>query len=178
LKSKNLKGNSINTKLNPIELMLVMNEIVWAKRKIKKMIPRAVHEKEGKQPITTEEIKSLLKTANDFRKIAIIHFLSSTGTRPVVLTDPPLKFKHLEKLTDSCYAVKIYDESSEGYWAFLTPEASMSLDAYIRTRKLNGKHFDETSCIFATKQNARTRKNDYLSQQSVSKALSKLYKKA
>lgn len=31
LKSKNLRGNSISTKLYPIELMLDMNEIVWAK---------------------------------------------------------------------------------------------------------------------------------------------------
>ena len=110
--------------------------------------------------------------------IAIIHFLASTGIRPAVLTDPPLQFKHLKKLSDDCYTVKIYDESSEGYWAFLTPEASRSLDAYIRTRKLNGEHLDESSYLFATKLNARTRKNDYLSQQSVSKALTKLYKKA
>ncbi len=178
LKSKNLKGNSISTKINPIELMLEMNEIVWAKRKIKKMIPKSVHEKGGKRPITTEEIQLLLKTTNDFRMIAIIHFLSSTGVRPAVLTDPPLQFKHLKNLSDGCYTVKIYDESSEGYWVFLTPEASRSLDAYIRTRKLNGEHLDETSYLFVTKQNARTRKNDYLSQQSVSKALTKLYTKA
>ncbi|MGY5148646.1 MAG: tyrosine-type recombinase/integrase [Candidatus Nitrosopumilus sp. bin_68KS] len=178
LKSKNLKGNSISTKLNPVELMLEMNEIVWAKRKIKKMIPKSVHEKGGKRPITSEEIQSLLKTTNDFRMIAIIHFLASTGTRPAVITDPPLQFKHLKKLTDECYTVKIYDESSEGYWAFLTPEASSSMDAYIRTRKLNGEHIDESSYLFATKPNARTRKNDYLSTQSVAKALSKLYKKA
>jgi len=178
LKSKNLRGNSISTKLNPIELMLEMNEVVWAKRKIKKMIPKSVHEKGGKRPITTEEIQLLLKTTNDFRMIAIIHFLASTGIRPAVLTDPPLQFKHLKKLSDDCYTVKIYDESSESYWAFLTPEASRSLDAYVRTRKLNGEHLDESSYIFATKPNARTRKNDYLSQQSVSKALVKLYKKA
>jgi len=150
LKSKNLKGNSISTKLNPIELMLEMNEIVWAKRKIKKMIPKSVHEKGGKRPITTEEIQLLLKATTDFRMITIIHFLASTGIRPAVLTDPPLQFKHLKKLSDDCYTVKIYDESSEGYWAFLTPEASSSLDAYIRTRKLNGEHIDETSYIFAT----------------------------
>ncbi len=178
LKSKNLRGNTISTKLNPIELMLEMNEIVWAKRKIKRMIPKSIHEKGGRRPITTEEIQLLLKTTNDFRMIAIIHFLASTGIRPAVLTDPPLQFKHLKKLSDDCYTVKIYDESSESYWAFLTPEASRSLDAYIRTRKLNGEHIDEISYLFATKQNARTRKNDYLSQQSVSKALSKLYKKA
>jgi len=178
LKSKNLKGNSISTKLNPVELMLEMNEVVWAKRKIKKMIPKSVHEKGGKRPITTEEIQSLLKATHDFRMIAIIHFLASTGTRPAVLTNPPLQFKHLEQMTDGCYAVKIYDESSEGYWAFLTPEATQSFDAYIRTRKLNGEHLDDSSYLFATKQNARTRKNDYLSQQSVAKALSKLYKKA
>ncbi len=33
LKSKNLKGNSISTKLIPIELMLEMNEVVWAGKK-------------------------------------------------------------------------------------------------------------------------------------------------
>ena len=178
LKSKNLRGNTISTKINPIELMLEMNEIVWAKRKIKKMIPKSVHEKGGKRPITTEEIQLLLKATHDFRMISIIHFLASTGTRPAVLTDPPLQFKHLKKLSDDCYTVKIYDESSESYWSFLTPEASRSFDAYIRTRKLNGEHLDETSYLFATKQNARTRKNDYLSQDSVSRALSKLYKKA
>jgi len=172
LKSKNLRGNTISTKINPIELMLDMNEIVWAKRKIKRMIPKSIHEKGGRRPITTEEIQLLLKATHDFRMIAIIHFLASTGTRPAMLTDPPLQFKHLKKkLSDDCYTVKIYDESSEGYWSFLTPEASSSFDAYIR-------HLDESSYLFATKQNARTRKNDYLSQDSVSRALSKLYKKA
>ena len=34
LKSKNLRGNTISTKLNPIELMLEMNEVVWAKRNL------------------------------------------------------------------------------------------------------------------------------------------------
>ncbi|MCH8914761.1 MAG: hypothetical protein IIA82_02785 [Thaumarchaeota archaeon] len=33
LKLKNLKGNSISTKLNPIELMLEMNEVVYACKK-------------------------------------------------------------------------------------------------------------------------------------------------
>ena len=177
-KDTGLKGNTINVKLSAVELLLDMNEIVWARKKIRKMVPRSNHEKGGRRPITTDEIQMLLKATNDFRMIAIIHFLASTGGRPAVLTDPPLKFKHLHKMSDDAYAIKIYDESAEGYWAFLTPEASKALDAYIRTRKLNGEHIDEESYLFATKQNARTRKNGFLGQQSVYKTLNQLYKKA
>lgn len=73
---------------------------------------------------------------------------------------------------------KSITSQQEGYWAFLTPEASKALDAYIRTRKLNGEHIDEESYLFATKQNARTRKNGFLGEQSVYKTLNTLYKKA
>jgi len=177
-KDLKLKGNTINAKLNAVELMLDMNEIVWARKKIRKMIPNANHEKGGKRPITTDEIQILLRATKDFRMIAIIYFLASTGIRPAALTDPPLQFKHLELIHDGIYAIKIYDESSEGYWAFLTPETSKAFDAYIRTRKLNGEHIDQESYLFATKQNARTRKHDYLSQQSVYRFLIHLYKKS
>ena len=61
---------------------------------------------------------------------------------------------------------------------FLRPEASKFFDAYVRTRKLNGEHIDQESYLFATKQNARTRKNDYLSQESIYRFLIHLYKKA
>ncbi len=177
-KDLKLKGNTINAKLNAVELMLDMNEIVWARKKIRKMVPNPNHEKGGKRPITTDEIQLLLRATNDFRMTAIIHFLASTGIRPAALTDPPLQFKHIKLLHDGVYAIKIYDESSEGYWGFLTSEASNAFDAYIRTRKLNGEHIDQESYLFTTKQNARTRKNDYLSQDSVYRFLIFLYKKS
>lgn len=107
-----LKGNTINVKLNAVDLLLDMNEIVWARKKIRKMVPRSNHEKGGRRPITTDEIQMLLKATNDFRMIAIIHFLASTGGRSAVLTDPPLKFRHLHKMTDDAYAIKIYNESA------------------------------------------------------------------
>ena len=112
-KDKGLKGNTINVKLSALELMLDMNEVVWTRKKIRKMVPHSDHEKGGRRPITTDEIQMLLKATNDFRMIAIIHFLASTGGRPAVLTDPPLKFKHLHKMSDDVYAVKIYDEKKE-----------------------------------------------------------------
>ncbi len=177
-KKAELKGNTISAKLNAVELMLDMNEVVWARKMIRKMIPGINHEKGGKRPITTDEIQGLLKTTNDFRTIAVIHFIASTGIRPAALTDPPLQFKHIELLKDGICAVKIYDESAEWYWTFLTPEAGKSLDVYIKTRKLNGEHIDQESYLFATKQNARTRKNGYLSEQSIYRFLIHLYKKA
>lgn len=177
-KDAGLKGNTIKVKISAVELMLDMNEVVWARKKIRKMIPGSFHEQGGKRPITTDEIQLMLKSTDDFRIIAIIHFLASTGGRPGILIDPPLQFKHLEKMSDEIYAVKFYDESSESYWGFLTPEASNAFDAYIRTRKLNGEHIDQSSYLFATKPNARTRKNGYLGQQSIYKFLTNIYKKA
>ena len=67
-------------------------------------------------------------------------------------------------MSDGIYAVKIYDESSKVYQTFLATEASKFFDAYIKIKKLNEEHIDQESYLFATKQNARTQKNDYFNQ--------------
>src|SRR5207249_10318745 len=82
------------------------------------------------------------------RTKALIHFMAPTGIRPGAITDPVLRRKHLLEMPDNCYAIKVYDNSKEGYYAFLTPEASKSLNRYFNTRKLNGETLIDESPLF------------------------------
>ena len=54
-------------------------------------------------------------------------------------------------MNDNCYGIKVYDESKEGYWAFLTPEASNMLDMYFEQRTQNGEKLNDDSPIFRNK---------------------------
>ena len=60
-----------------------------------------------------------------------------------------------------CYGVKLYDESREDYWVFLTPEATSALDKYLQSRKVKGEIITKDSYLFAT-ENSQTRKKAYL----------------
>jgi len=97
----------------------------------------------------------MITVCNHPRDIALILFLSSTGMRPGGLNDPILKMKHLFSMTaptgEKCYALKIYDESREAYWVFLTPESTQALDRYFFWRKsIRSEIFTDESPIFAT----------------------------
>jgi len=56
-----------------------------------------------------------------------------------------------------CYGVKIYDESRDGYYCFLTPEATSALDKYLESRTVKGEVLNNESFLFAT-ENSQTRK--------------------
>jgi len=137
LKKKELVHNTISTKLNAVELFLDMNEKIWHKKIVRKMLPDSDRIAGGDVPFTTEELFRLKQVAKKPRDIAVIDFLASTGVRPGCLSDPVLQLKHREPMTDGCTAVKVYDGSREGYWGFLTPEASQSLNRYLKWREFN-----------------------------------------
>jgi len=118
----------------------------------------------------------MLSLTNDLRNIALIHFFASTGIRPYALQDPILRLKHLVKMdyeNSYCYGIKVYDESKFGYWAFLTPEATQSLDRYLDSRDL----LNSESPIFITKQ-ARKRKFDHMTDTTARGILYPLVKKS
>jgi len=86
-----------------------------------------------------------------------------------------LRLKHLVKIDYGdgyCYGIKVYDESKNGYWSFLTPEATQSLDRYLDSRE----SLNSESPIFITKQ-ARKKKLDHLTDQTVRAILNPLVKK-
>lgn len=177
LTSKGLKALTIRTKLSAVELFLDMNKMVFYKKILHKLIPSSDYVPGGDKPFTTEEIQKMLKATTKLRSKALIHFLTSTGARPASITDPVLRLKHLEDMPQNCKAIKLYDGSRESYWAFLTPEATDTLNDYLRSRKINGEKLTSESPVFAnTSKYTWTKKSDYMSTKAVRQIISYVLK--
>jgi len=169
-KKKTSVANTISTKLNAVELFLEMNKKTWYKKIVRKMLPDSDRLPGGDVPFTDDDLVRLKQVAKKPRDIAIIDFLASTGVRPGCLSDPVLRLKHLHDMTDGCKAVMVYDGSREGYWAFLTPEAAISINRYLSWRKFNKEELGPESVLFKTYENPNTKK-DYLTADSVRQTL-------
>ncbi|MGI0094586.1 MAG: tyrosine-type recombinase/integrase, partial [Nitrosotalea sp.] len=148
LEDKGRKGTAIKTSLAGVELFLEMNRVIYHKKILHKLVTKDTQEPGGSDPITTDDIVRMLSSTRKPRLKAIIHFIASTGIRPNAIVDPVLKRKHLVKMPHDCYAIKVYDNSTEGYWAFLTPEASKALDEYHKQRKFNGEDMTDETPLF------------------------------
>ncbi len=146
--NKKVKGVSVRSYLNGPHLFFDMNDAMWNDRIVKKSIHRDDTVPGGAKAATDNDVFDLIDVCNNRLESALLHFLFSTGIRPGAIDDPILKIKHLIKMPDGCYAIKVYDESKEGYWAFLTPEAATALDNYINWRKTNGEQITPESALF------------------------------
>ena len=141
------------------------NDIKW--KPLEALFPKEV-KRSGFKAWTTEQVSLMIENTNPLRNKALIHFLASTGAR-VGVHDHPLLMKHLSMMEwngHGCYAVLLYADSDEtteekdlrerqddvqsgdSYWAFLTPEATESLDRYFLQRKRNGEFFEPNTPIF------------------------------
>ena len=175
LKKKQLKSVTIKAKLNAVELFLDMNKVIFHKKILHKLLPSDDRIPGGEIPFSNEDIQDMLKATTKMRTKALIHFLASTGTRPGAVTDPVLRKKHLVNMPHGCKAIKIYDNSKEGFWAFLTPEASKALDVYLDSRKRNGEELTEESPIFANlEKKTHSKQNEYMSEKSVRQMISRV----
>ena len=135
-KKEDVKNRTIKSMMSSVYLMLEMNRVTLHKKILQKMIPFDNTIEGGKMPYTTDEVYSMINSTDRLRIKALIHFMASTGSRPAAITDPVLRIKHLKEIED-CLAIKIYDGSREGYWAFLTPEAIDALKQYHKSRIRN-----------------------------------------
>ena len=168
LKKKGLRATTIKAKLCGVELFLDMNRVIFHKKILHKLVPPDDDLGGGEVPFTTEEIQRMLLGTTKLRTKALINFLASTGARPACLDDPVLRIKHLVDMPKDCKAVKLYEGSREGYWGFLTPEASVSLAAYLASRRRNGEKQTPESPLFANFSTPNwSKKHDHLSSKSV-----------
>jgi len=176
-KQKKLSYKTIKLKLNAVELFFDMNKKILYKKILHKMLPSNDELPSGDRPFTTEELWKMKQKAVKPRDIAVIDFLASTGIRPGSLIDPVLRIKHTQEMPDGCMAVRVYDGSREGYWAFLTPEATQSLRHYLQSRKRNGEEIIDESVLFRTYDNPN-KKNDWLEANSIRQMLTTMMKHA
>ena len=148
LKRKHEKGDfrarSFTAYLAAIEAFFVQNDVNLNFKKVRKWIPK--YEKlTGEEPYTNEDVKKMLSFSNTRWK-AIIHFFASTGARPDAVFE--LKRKHLKPIGDGSTIVTFYQNDSEEYYGFLTPEATVAMNAYFQKREFDGEKLTDESPIF------------------------------
>lgn len=143
-----MKGNSVQNYINPVRVFFGMNDIMPNSYIITNAINSEDSIPGGGVAATDDDVKDILDATNNPMKKALVHFIASTGIRPGALNDPILKMKHLTPMSDGCKAIKVYDGSREGYWSFLTPEATKYLLRYINFRKEKGENIDNESPLF------------------------------
>ncbi|MDC8451317.1 MAG: hypothetical protein LV477_00245 [Candidatus Nitrosotalea sp.] len=177
LTDRGLRRSSILAHLNGVEKFLDINRKLFYRKPLHALIKQDKNLGGGGLPYTNKDIELMLESTKSKREIALIHFFASTGSRPQALEDPILRMKHLEEIPDTgCYAIRIYDNTKEGYWAFLTPEASDALKKYIKERKFNHETITLESPIFASVE--KTAINPHLTVNSSYQLLHKILRKS
>jgi integrase/recombinase XerD len=142
---KNISPNSVPSQVNTVKTFLEANDIDLNWRKIKRLYPAPV-KRSGSSAYSTEDVKKMLDASPQLRNKSIIHFLASSGIRIGAL--PELKLKHIRDMPLGCKMITIYENSTEEYHTFLTPEASSVLDAYLDQRRKNNEILSEESPLF------------------------------
>jgi len=131
-----LRSNSFNSYIAPIELFCVVNDIILNFKKIKHLFPPS-QKLTGELPFTDEDIQKMLESTNSKKWKMIIHVMASTGMRPAALLG--LRLRDIQELDDGCATIKVYADEPEEYGAFLTPEANISLKECLEERRSNGE---------------------------------------
>lgn len=143
-----INPNSIPIRFTALRHFCIMNrkKINWDI--IYKLFPPK-QKRTGHKPWAVADIQNMLKHNGNVRTNALIHFLASTGAR-IGVFDHDLIFKHTKKMKYGCMAVKLYAGYVEEYWSFLTPQATKSLDDYLKYRIKRGETIAEKSPLFVS----------------------------
>jgi len=172
---KRVSPNSVPTPMCAIQSFLELNDIELRWKKIKRLYPAKV-KKSGGKAWTTKDIQKMLSCTSELRTKAIVHLLASTACRIGAL--PDLKLKHLGQMQDGSKSILVYEDSTEEYTVFLTPEASMSLDAYFEKRQADKEYFDSESPLFRAKYQLGIQKVKPITKKAIEAITNSLIKKA
>lgn len=148
LKSKNLAKSTINVILHSLQAFFEINDADIRWKKIRRLMP-AQGKKSGKHAWATQDIQLMLSHTPEIRSKALIHFLSSTGVRIGAI--PDIKLRNIKEMPNECRSVHVYADDKEEYYTFLTPEATQSLDRYLKKRQNDGEYLKPESPLFRTK---------------------------
>lgn len=177
LASKKCRKEGIRTRLAAVEKFLKANRCKYFPEALHYLIPENESDEIGGWvAITDEEIRQLLKYCRTLRTRLLIHFYKDTGARTNAICDPVLRLKHVHKMPDGCYAIKIYNRSNSessrsGYYGFLTFEGGRAFEAYLDYRKANGEVLGPESPLFRS----ASKKHDHLTVLDVYRIFRELY---
>ena len=145
LRNKKLSSSAVNGRVYPVFHFYEMNDIVLNKKKIK-MFQGEYVKRARDRAYTHEEISRILNVS-DLRMKVIILLMASSGMR--IGSIPTLRLRNLEKRDqlDKVYKIIIYENSSEEYYTFCTPECASFIDLYLEYRQKNGEKLDKDSFL-------------------------------
>ena len=169
------KTMNVRTDLASPELFFQMNRKMWHNKLVRKGITKLNRKKGGELPIEDTELEAVYFGTKSPRGKCIISILSSLGIRPGAINDPVLRFKHLVSIED-CYGVMVYDESNEGYWGILIPEARKDVDEYKASRIRSGEKITGDSSILATLPSRWNAKRDHITDENLQELLLRMIK--
>jgi len=130
---KTVSPNSVDTMVRGVRHFYVINKIGLYWDLISKLYPEKI-KASGFMPYSNDDIRSMLSVTTSKRNKAIIHFLASTGSR-IGIFDYDLSMKHLKSMDNGCMSVLVYADDIQEYLAFLTQEATDSLNDYFQERQ-------------------------------------------
>ena len=135
LRNNKLSHNTIHFLLAPIYHFCEMSDIVINKKRIRKYKGERLRVVKDRA-YTHDEISKFLNLS-DIRLKAVVLLMASSGIR--VGSINALQIKHLHKITDDIYKITIYENSSNEYFTFCSPECSKAIESYLEYRKRNGE---------------------------------------
>jgi len=148
LRSEDLGYGSVHNAICSLKLFCSMNDIVCNWTKINKMKPEK-KKLRGDKPYTTEDLRIILKYVSKSPLwISLIHFISSSGVRDGFSEE--LRIKDLGDMPNGCKSVKVYADSKDEYYTFITQEAVTALDEYFEYRKRKGEKLSPDSWVFTS----------------------------
>ncbi len=172
---KRVNPNSVPTYINPLQTFLEVNENELKWKKIRRLFPAKI-KASGRKAYTRDDIARMLSLEPEQRNRAIIHILSSTGIRKGAL--PNLQIKHLKKMEHDCYALMVYEGSTEEYWTFIIPEASKELDLYLEQRQRDGEKLDGNSPLLRTRYQIGIQKVRPMTNKAIDQVMHRIVKRS
>lgn len=183
LADRNLKKSSKKIMITAVEKFLQAN--------LQEYFPKALHmfitdndcnEIGGWEAYENADIIRMLACATMLRTIALIHFFKDTGARPGSLCDPVIRMKHLSRMSDGCYSIRLYDSSPDGVsessttglHVFMTKEGTDAIENYHNFRKSHGEVFTSETPLFASS----SKRQDHLTVYDVYRIFKELHEKA
>ena len=149
---KKYSYGTIDNFFSAIQLFFTMNDVPLNFKKIRKMFPE--REKPlGDKAYTTKDIKLLLDTTKTLKFKALIHLLASSGVRAGSIHD--MQIKDLKDVGNGCKSLRVYHDSKDEYFTFISPEAVQALDIYFEQRISKGEKLSEESYLFLTDTNKK-----------------------
>jgi len=148
LRSRDLSYGSIHNAICSLKLFCSMNDIVCNWIKINKMKPER-KKLRGDKPYTTEDLRIILKHVSKSPLwTSLIHFISSSGVREGFSEE--LRIKDLGDMPNGCKSVKVYADSKDEYYTFITQEANQALEEYLAYRTKKGEKITGDSWVFTS----------------------------